>query len=93
MKRLLIVLSMLLSGCTTYTIQRGEPGCPECTMVKVISWREFEQPVVHYERGPDSAAFDFGAASARTGVDLNQLIGLLQAVADGRIPVSAPIQE
>jgi len=87
---LIASLLTLMGGCTTYTIQRGQPGCAECTTVKVVSWREFEQPVVHYERDGDSAAFDFGAASARSSVDLNQVIGLLQAVAAGQIPIAAP---
>jgi hypothetical protein len=74
---LLLPLLFLLGGCTSYTIQRGVDGCAECVSVKVLSWREFEQPEVHYARGPDSAEFDFGAASATTGNPLEAIGGIV----------------
>jgi hypothetical protein len=57
---------LLLGGCmTTYDIK----SCPDglkgpCTSVLVKSYREFEQPIVHYRR--DNVEFDFGAQSAGT---------------------------
>lgn len=62
-----LALMILLSGCmTTYEIHRHPDGSVD---VLVRSFREFEQPQVHYQRGPgDAAVFDFGAESASTAV-------------------------
>lgn len=80
------------SGCTSYQIQRGTEACPECTTVKVLSWRNFEQPVLHYERGPDSAAFDFGAESALRSSTPLEAVGAvtLQRVLDSYLPPARP---
>lgn len=70
---LLLGLILLLQGCTSYTIQRGVQGCAECVSVKVLSWREFEQPQVHYSRTGQDAEFNFGAASAVTASPLEAI--------------------
>ena len=71
-----LMLLLVLGGCTRYHVQKGVDGCAECTAVSVWSWREFEQPVIHYGRDGESVEFDFGAASATTNSPLEQ-IGLM----------------
>lgn len=62
-----LALMLLLSGCMTkYEIHKHPDGSVD---VLVQSFREFDQPQVHYQRGPgNEATFDFGAAAATTAV-------------------------
>jgi hypothetical protein len=66
MKYLLMLL--LLPGCmTTYSISKIMPDGSNI-VVEVQSFREFEQPQVHYNRTDDAVTFDFGAASSTTAI-------------------------
>ena len=69
MKFLFVLCMVLLSaGCmTTYSISKINPDGSNI-VVEVKSFREFEQPQVHYGRTEDAVTFDFGAASATTAV-------------------------
>ena len=61
-----LILLLLLPGCmTTYSISKIMPDGSNI-VVEVKSFREFEQPQVHYNRTDDAVTFDFGAASATT---------------------------
>jgi len=67
----------ILSGCmTTYVVEATHPNGQQ-TRVEVRSFREFEQPEVHYSRDGESVSFDFGATSATTATS-----PIEQAVAD-----------
>jgi hypothetical protein len=62
-----IYLMWLLAGCkTTYEVRKDMPDGSSVSVV-VESYREFEQPQVHYSRTADTVTFDFGAESATTG--------------------------
>lgn len=77
MKYIALVLIVLCTGCmTTYEISKETPE--GTIVVSVRSFREFEQPKVHYKRSEDSVTFDFNAESATTGVSPVE-----QAFADG----------
>ena len=66
MKYIIALLLISLSGCmTTYTISKVMMD-GSSVQVSVKSFREFEQPEVHYNRTDDSVTFDFGATSATT---------------------------
>jgi hypothetical protein len=66
MRLLLLVLIILSGGCMTkYTIEKINSDGTGIT-VTVQSYREFEQPQVHYNRTSDQVIFDFGAESATT---------------------------
>ena len=59
---------LISTGCmTTYSISKIMPDGSNI-VVEVKSFREFEQPQVHYNRTDDAVTFDFGAASATTAV-------------------------
>jgi len=62
-----LILLLLLPGCmTVYSISKIMPDGSNI-VVEVKSYREFEQPQVHYHRtDEDGVTFDFGAASATT---------------------------
>ena len=63
-----LLMLMLLSGCmTTYTISKTMTDGSQVDVI-VKSFREFEQPQVHYARMGEDVTFDFGAASATTAV-------------------------
>ena len=73
-----LALMLVLGGCmTTYSISKNmQDGSTVTVLVK--SFREFEQPEVHYERDGEAVTFDFGAASATTGSS-----PIEEALADG----------
>jgi hypothetical protein len=58
---------LLTSGCMTkYSISKQmQDG--SSVVVTVQSFREFEQPQIHYSRDGENVTFDFGAAAATTG--------------------------
>jgi len=63
---LFLWLMVQLSGCmTTYTISKTAPDGSNVT-VDVKSFREFQQPQVHYNKTTDTVTFTFGAESATT---------------------------
>jgi hypothetical protein len=68
----LTILLVLLAGCMTkYEVTKKVPrpdGTVEEVRVVVNSFREFEQPEIHYHRDGASVTFDFGAESAKTAV-------------------------
>ena len=75
--RLLIAaLVLIMGGCmTTYSIEKHAPD-GSSIVVSVQSFREFEQPVVHYNKTTDSVSFDFGAESATTATSpIEQAVG------------------
>jgi hypothetical protein len=56
---------LLLTGCmTTYEVVKQTPEGDVRVLVK--SFREFEQPQIHYSRQGQDVTFDFGAESATT---------------------------
>ena len=65
MKALLLVLFIvLISGCTTYSIEKGvDENGNFRTKVDVSSTRDLEQPRVDYKREGADAEFHFSAAS------------------------------
>ena len=71
MKALVLILFIILmSGCTTYSIQKGVDANGNLyTKVDVKSTRDLEQPELSYSRSSEAghASFDFKAA----GVDNN----------------------
>jgi hypothetical protein len=72
-----ILVATALTGCmTTYEVVKQTPEGD--VRVKVSSFREFEQPQIHYSRVGDDVVFDFGAESATTAVS-----PIEQAIADG----------
>ena len=61
-----LALMLTLGGCMTkYSITKNMQDGSTVT-VTVQSFREFEQPQVHYSRTGEDVVFDFGAASATT---------------------------
>ena len=75
---LVMGLMLLLGGCMTkYTIEKQMTD-GSSVIVNVQSFREFEQPQVHYARDGQSVTFDFGAESATTATS-----PIEQALADG----------
>ena len=72
---LLAALVLTMGGCmTTYSIEKQTPD--GTITVLVSSFREFEQPQVHYNKTADSVTFDFGAESATTAVSpIEQAVG------------------
>lgn len=66
MKALIACLcAFLISGCMTiYEVHKSPDGSVDLV---VRSFREFEQPKVHYDRNGDTVTFDFGAATSTTG--------------------------
>ena len=72
-----LALVLAVAGCTTYDIKACPPGAAACTEVHTSSWRQFEKPVVSYERKDadgDTVKFNFGADSA-TGSFIEQAAG------------------
>ena len=62
----MVILLLNVTGCmTTYVVEATHPSGQQ-TRVEVRSFREFEQPEVHYSRDGESVTFDFGATSATT---------------------------
>lgn len=89
----LFIVLAILSGCmTTYDIQACNPESGTCTSVNVKSFREFEQPEVHYTRTPNGIEFSFGAESAATATspieaavgDVIRSGGTLSSTGDGQ---------
>jgi len=73
-----IALLFLLGGCaTTYEIKVCHEDTATCSYVNVKSYREFNQPNVHYARDGSGVDFTFGAEDAITGTSPVE-----QAVAD-----------
>jgi len=69
---------VVVGGCmTTYTINKNMVDGSSVS-VTVKSFREFEQPQVHYVREGENVTFDFGAESATTGTS-----PIEEAIADG----------
>jgi len=63
-----VYLMLLLGGCvTTYEISKQMTDGSSVT-VMVRSYREFQQPQVHYNRDGEAVTFDFGAEAATTAV-------------------------
>ena len=61
-----LTLMVILGGCmTTYAIEK-QMGDGSSVTVQIKSFREFEQPQVHYQRVGGDVVFDFGAESAMT---------------------------
>ena len=75
---IVIVIAVLMGGCmTTYTVEKHmQDG--SSVIVSVQSFREFEQPQIHYSREGEDVTFDFGAESASTGTS-----PIEDAIADG----------
>ena len=66
---LIVLMILILGGCqTTYAIKVCHQDTNVCSEVMVRSYREFEQPTIHYSRTDETVTFKFGAASATTGV-------------------------
>ena len=66
---------LIIVGCTTYDIKACHQGV--CTEVHTQSMRQFEKPVVMYERKEadgSGVTFNFGAESA-TGSYIEQAAG------------------
>jgi hypothetical protein len=93
-KTMLIALPLfVMAGCTTYDIKACHTGV--CTEVHTSSMRQFEKPVVMYERKEadgSGVTFNFGAESA-TGSYLEQaaaqtLIQLPSVIAGIALPVA-----
>ena len=62
-----LAVLVILSGCMTkYAITKNMQDGSSVTVL-VQSFREFEQPQVHYSREGETVTFDFGAATATTG--------------------------
>lgn len=77
MKYMVLIFFIFLCGCkTTYEIRKETPEGE--VVVIVESFREFQQPTVHYSREGDSVTFDFNAETATTGSS-----PIEEAVADG----------
>ena len=75
---LVVLLIMALSGCmTTYDIRVCHQDTQVCSEVNVKSYREFQQPNVHYSRDGNGIIFTFGAENATTATS-----PIEQAVAD-----------
>lgn len=71
------IILFILSGCTTYDIKACPQGGEVCTEVHTSSWRQFEKPVIVYERTEADGSgvkFEFGAESA-TGSYIEQAAG------------------
>ncbi len=63
---LMSIILLALAGCmTTYSIEKRTAD-NSSIVVTVKSFREFEQPQIHYHRSEDVVTFDFGAESATT---------------------------
>ena len=61
-----LILMVLTTGCmTTYSISKTASDGSSVT-VDVSSFREFQQPQVHYNKTTDTVTFTFGAESATT---------------------------
>lgn len=75
------LLTIMLGGCTMYTVEK-EMGDGIKTTVKIRSTRDLEQPEVHYVRGAvdteDYAKFDFSAASVDNNTDA--FMGMFQGM-------------
>jgi hypothetical protein len=77
MKILLIGLMFIMSGCTTYSVQKQLPD-GSYTNVDIKSTRSFETPALHYERVGEDAKFDFSAQSVDNNVD--SYLGVFQGM-------------
>ena len=75
---------LLLGGCmTTYEVTKQTPEGDVRVVVK--SFREFEQPQIHYSRQGQDVTFDFGAESATTsGVDMGAVRDIVEMGVTGR---------
>jgi len=88
----------IMSGCTTYDIKACHEGV--CTEVHTSSMRQFEKPVVAYERKEadgSGVTFNFGAESA-TGSYIEQaaaqtLMQLPSIIAGFAVPKSQAPQQ
>lgn len=74
-----LILSLILisEGCTTYDIKACPMGGEVCTEVHTTSWRQFEKPVIVYERTEadgSGVTFNFGAENV-TGSYIEQAAG------------------
>ena len=64
---LLVGLLLLLGGCaTSYQVRVCHQDINVCSEVKVLSYRKFEQPVIHYSRTDETVTFTYAASSATT---------------------------
>ena len=64
---LVLSLMLLLGGCmTSYDIRVCHQDTQVCSEVNVKSYREFQQPNVHYSRDGSEVTFTFGAENAST---------------------------
>ena len=62
----ILAMILILGGCmTTYSINKTNVDGTSIT-ITIKSFREFEQPKVHYDRNGEIVNFTFGAASATT---------------------------
>jgi len=66
---ILICMIVLLSGCTTYSVEKQSPS-QGYTKVTVKSTRSFEQPDLSYTRTGSDATLNFSAASADNNTDV-----------------------
>jgi len=90
MKALMIVLVILLSGCTKYVVEKTAID-GSTTVVRVSSTRDLEQPVVKYTRTGQDATFDFSAASVdnNTEVFMGTMLQMMQMMQQMMLAVPA----
>jgi len=63
----ILALLVILGGCATiYQVKVCHQHSNVCSEVMVKSYREFEQPSIHYNRDDSSVTFEFGATAATT---------------------------
>ena len=72
------LLILLLSSCTSYSIEKGVSNGEPFTNVRVKSTRDLEQPTLHYQRTGADATFDFSAASVDNNTDA--FVGMFQGM-------------
>ena len=95
MKTLLLVLVIvLMTGCTTYNVKRFPDGSVE---IRVSSTRDLEQPELHYFRDGDDASFDFKAASVDNNTDafmsaFSGMMGMMQQMMEQQMLMVQPPQ-
>ena len=88
-----LILSLLLGGCTFYTVEKVSPD-GSSTIVSVKSTRSFEQPNLAYTRTGQDATFDFKAAGAdnNTAVIVSMFAPIIQGMMTGRFVLAPPAQ-
>lgn len=92
---LYLVLISVVGGCTTYDIQACPHGGMACTTVHTSSMRQFDKPVIVYERTePDGSGvkFQFGAENV-TGSYIEQAAGQTLMQLPGIIGAFAPVKQ